>query len=164
MDSSVKAAIVTAIMGHIHANSSHHADTAAQSVLEAAGEQWTGMRQAVYAAVQQAARPQSAYEIADAVGQALGRRVAANSIYRILDLFVQHHIVKRIESRNAYIASAHPEADADCIFLVCDRCGDTSHVDDARISAEVRGAATAQGFVPVRPVIEVHGLCATCAD
>ena len=150
-------------MAHLHSHSADHRQAAAKAALEGAGEQWTDMRAAVYDAINAAETPQSAYDIAEAVSAAQGRRVAANSIYRILDLFVQHHVVKRIESRNAYVASAHPEADADCIFLVCDRCGNTDHVDNPQISADVRTAATRHGFTPVRPVIEVHGACARCA-
>jgi Fur family transcriptional regulator, zinc uptake regulator len=150
-------------MAHLHTHDADHRFAAARAVMEAAGEQWTDMRAAVYAAVSTAGAPLSAYDIAEAVSSAQGRRVAANSVYRILDLFVQHHVVKRIESRNAYIASAHPEADADCIFLVCDRCGNTDHIDNTQISADVRTAASRHGFIPVRPVIEVHGRCARCA-
>ena len=52
------------------------------------GEQWTGMREAMFKALASFDRPASAYDIADTVSQAQGRRVAANSVYRILDLFV----------------------------------------------------------------------------
>jgi Fur family zinc uptake transcriptional regulator len=38
------------------------------------------------------------------------------------------------------------------------------HLDDDRITANVRHAAEAAGFSPVRPVIEVRGTCADCDD
>jgi Fur family zinc uptake transcriptional regulator len=152
-------------MAHLH---DHHepqgADlaAAAQTTLEKSGEQWTTMRASVYAALAGFAKPASAYDIADAVSKAEGRRVAANSIYRILDLFVGTNLARRVESANAYIANAHPDCLHDCIFLVCDSCGKTTHLDDDRLTAGVRDAATAAGFSPVRPVIEVRGRCATC--
>ena len=108
-------------------------------------------------------RPVSAYDVTDAVSTASGRRIATNSVYRILDLFVANNVASRVESANAFIANVHPDCPHDCIFLVCDRCGGATHVDDDRITGDVRAAARAAGFTPVRPVIEVRGICANCA-
>lgn len=135
---------------------------AAQAMLEKSGEQWTAMRASVYAALSGFAKPASAYDIAEAVSQAEGRRIAANSIYRILDLFVTANLARRVESANAYIANAHPNCRHDCIFLVCDACGTTTHLDDDRLTRGIRDAASAAGFSPERPVIEVRGRCAAC--
>lgn len=135
---------------------------AARTSLDRAGEQWTAMREAVYRALAAAERPVSAYDIAEAVSRAENRRVAANSVYRILDLFVAANLASRVESANAYVANAHPECLHDCIFLVCDACGQITHLDDDRVTRGVREAASASGFRPVRPVIEVRGRCATC--
>lgn len=136
---------------------------AAQATLEQSGEQWTAMRASVFAALSGFGRPASAYDIAEAVSVAQGRRVAANSIYRILDLFVGANLARRVESENAYVANAHPACLHDCIFLVCDACGNTTHLDDDQVTRGVRAAATAAGFAPERPVIEVRGRCAACA-
>ncbi|MGF7147213.1 Fur family zinc uptake transcriptional regulator [Sphingomonas zeicaulis] len=138
--------------------------SAAQGALERAGEQWTTMRASVFEALAGFDRPASAYDIAEAVSKAEGRRVAANSVYRILDLFVTANLAHRVESANAYIANAHPACRHDCIFLVCDVCGQTTHIDDDHLSDAVRGAARGAGFAPERPVIEVRGRCAACVE
>jgi Fe2+/Zn2+ uptake regulation proteins len=135
---------------------------AAQGVLERSGEQWTPMRAAVFSALSRFAQPASAYDIAEAVSKTEGRRVAANSIYRILDLFVSANLVRRVESSNAYLANAHPDCQHDCIFLVCDQCGRTMHIDDDRLTQSLRKASEAHGFIPDRPVIEVRGRCLDC--
>lgn len=137
---------------------------AAQAALERAGEQWTPMRAAVFEALRSFTRPASAYDIAETLSIREGRRVAANSIYRILDLFVAANLARRIESANAYLVNAHPACLHDCIFLVCDRCGHVVHVDDDGATGAIRAAAAASGFVPERPVIEVVGRCAACRD
>lgn len=149
--------------GHKH-NEPHGADLskAAQATLEKSGEQWTTMRASIFEALAGFDKPASAYDIADAVSKAEGRRVAANSVYRILDLFVTANIARRVESANAYVANAHPDCLHDCIFLVCDSCGNTTHLDDDSITGTVRSAALGAGFSPVRPVIEVRGKCADC--
>lgn len=135
---------------------------AAQATLEKAGEQWTAMRASIFTALAGFDKPASAYDIAEAVSKAEGRRVAANSVYRILDLFVGANLARRVESANAYVANAHPDCLHDCIFLVCDSCGSTTHLDDDSITRTVRSAARDAGFSPVRPVIEVRGRCANC--
>ncbi|MEG3164330.1 transcriptional repressor [Sphingomonas sp. PB2P19] len=136
---------------------------AARTALEKSGEQWTAMRASVFAALAGFDKPASAYDIAEAVSKVEGRRVAANSVYRILDLLVAANVARRVESANAYVANAHPDCVHDCIFLVCDRCGLTTHIDDDPVTQGVRRAARAAGFEPVRPVIEVRGVCAPCA-
>ena len=108
-------------------------------------------------------RPASAYDVAEAVSESEGRRIAANSVYRILDLFVASNLAMRVESVNAYIANQHPGCLHDCIFLICDRCGLTQHIDDDKLSSGVREAAANAGFQPVRPIIEVRGRCGDCS-
>ena len=149
--------------GHDH--QSHEGvelSTAAQTVMEKSGEQWTQMRAAVFEALAGFDKPASAYDIADRVSKAQGRRVAANSVYRILDLFVGANLALRVESANAYVANEHPDCLHDCIFLICDNCGQATHIDNDAVSGGVRDAARKAGFAPDRPVIEVRGKCGDC--
>lgn len=135
----------------------------AESVLTAAGEQWTAMRADVFEALAAQERPASAYDIAETVGKRRGKRVAANSVYRILDLFVRTNLANRVESANAYLANTHPGCRHDCIFLICDDCGQATHVDDDRLTGALRDAGRDAGFADVRPVVELRGICAECA-
>ena len=154
-----------------HAHKNHaHKNHEGESLREAAGrrmiergEQWTDMRSAVFDALASFDKPASAYDIAETVSKARGRRVAANSVYRILDLFVGSNLARRVESANAYVANAHPGCLHDCIFLICDTCGQATHLDDDSVSTGVREAASNTGFAPKRPVIEVHGTCGDCS-
>src|SRR5689334_10175646 len=147
---------------HLHEGES--LKEAARERLTHEGEQWTSMRASVFDALASFDKPASAYDIAEAVSRAQGRRVAANSIYRILDLFVSANLARRVESANAYVANAHPECLHDCIFLICDRCGQTIHIDDDSLTDGVREAARNAGFATPRPMIEVRGTCGECAD
>lgn len=150
--------------GHHH----HHEPTgeslveAARDALVAAGEQWTDMRAEVFDALADQERPASAYDIAEAVSKARGKRVAANSVYRILDLFVKANLARRVESANAYIANPHPGCRHDCIFLICDSCGRATHLDDDRLTGALVEAAHKAGFADIRPVVELRGNCADC--
>ena len=147
---------------HVHEGES--LKDAARDRLTSRGEQWTDMRESVFEALAGFDRPTSAYDIAEAVSNKQGRRVAANSVYRILDLFVGSNLARRVESANAYVANAHPDCLHDCIFLICDSCGQAMHIDDDGISGGVRKAAESAGFSAQRPVIEVRGTCGDCGD
>ena len=148
----------------------HHHEPIGESLIEAAqhaltdaGEQWTGMRAEVFTALAAQDRPVSAYDIADYVSTARGKRVAANSVYRILDLFVVNNLARRVESANAYIANPHPGCRHDCIFLICDKCGRTVHIDDDMLTGALVDAAHKAGFADIRPVVELRGVCADCS-
>ena len=152
-------------MAHVH--TLHEGESladAAREVLTQSGEQWTPMRATVFETLSAFETPASAYDIAEAVSRSEGRRVAANSVYRILDLFVATNLAHRVESANAYVANAHPDCLHDCIFLICDSCGQTVHLDDDSLSGGVRKAAAGAGFSAKRPVIEVRGTCGDCGD
>ncbi len=146
---------------HIH--SGEHLIDAARESLTSAGEQWTNMRADIFEELARHERPASAYDIADNLSAKRGKRVAPNSVYRILDLFVANNLALRVESANAFLANSHPGCTHDCIFLVCDECGEATHLDNDEISQKVRGVAAAAKFAARRPIIEVRGLCNSCA-
>lgn len=150
---------------HDHSHHEHSGEDllqAARGALIEAGEQWTGMRESVFAELMQHEKPVSAYDIADNLSAARGKRVAPNSIYRILDLFVANNLALRVESANAFLANTHPGCEHDCIFLVCDECGEATHLDDDAISQSLRGIAKAQSFTTSRPIVEIRGICGGC--
>ena len=149
-----------------HSHKEHEGDAlidAARHALTEHGEQWTGMRQSVFEELAKHDRPASAYDIADNLSASRGKRVAPNSVYRILDLFVRNNLANRIESANAYLVNTHPGCRHDCIFLICDDCGKATHLDDERVTGTLRDAGKAAGFTDVRPVVELRGLCDDCA-
>jgi Fur family transcriptional regulator, zinc uptake regulator len=148
---------------HHHEHSGDGLVAAARGALLDAGEQWTEMRADVFSALAAQHRPASAYDVAEGLSAALGRRVAANTVYRILDLFVRTNLARRVESANAYIANPHPGCRHDCIFLICDSCGTAVHSDDDALTGALIGAARKAGFADVRPVIELRGTCARCS-
>lgn len=146
-----------------HEHSGHSLVKAARVALQESGEQWTEMRADVFAALAERERPASAYDLAESVSALRGKRVAPNSVYRILDLFVRTNLARRVESANAYLANSHPGCRHDCIFLICDSCGKAIHLDDDRLTGALIGAAREAGFADVRPVVELRGTCADCS-
>lgn len=154
-------------MGQAHNHTHGPVDTdtlmaKAEQALTKSGEQWTPMREAVFVELARHDGPTSAYQIADDLSKARGKRVAPNSIYRILDLFVASSLAVKIESANAFLANTHPGEDHDCVFLVCNACGAASHVDSEMVGQTLRDIALAKEFLTERPVLEIRGTCSDC--
>lgn len=152
---------------HDHSHHEHSGENlveAARHSLTDAGEQWTHLREDVFTELARHERPISAYDIADSLSASRGKRIAPNSVYRILDLFVAKNLANRIESANAYLVNTHPGCRHDCIFVICDDCGTATHLDDDRVTGALRDAGNKAGFADVRPVVELRGLCGECAD
>ena len=122
--------------GHSHhEHSGARLVAAAREALTHSGEQWTDMRAQVFETLAAQDKPASAYDIAEALSRSRGKRVAANSVYRILDLFVRTNLARRVESANAYVANSHPGCRHDCIFLICDNCGaQYERANDSQVS------------------------------
>ena len=151
---------------HTHSHAEHTGGDllhAARTTLIEAGEQWTDMRQSVFEELASHEKPASAYDIADNLSNRRGKRVAPNSVYRILDLFVRTNLANRIESENAYLVNTHPGCRHDCIFVICDHCGRTTHLDDDRVTGALREVGSDAGFADIRPVVELRGRCGKCA-
>jgi Fur family transcriptional regulator, zinc uptake regulator len=135
---------------------------AAKAICEAGGEQWTDLRATIYKTVASSRKPMSAYDLADQLSRDLNRRIAPNTVYRILDLLVALKLVTRVESRNAFIACQHPDAHHDCVLFVCSSCNEAFEAEDNRILGVVNEVANKVGFEAKRPVVEIHGVCSNC--
>ena len=131
------------------------------AMLEEAGVEPTAVRLAVGQVLAGGERALPAGDILRKVREAMP--VNKVTLYRILDLFVRTNLANRLESANAYLANVHPGCRHDCIFLICDKCGQATHVDDDGLTGALRNAGQRAGFADVRPVVELRGLCNACA-
>ena len=102
-----------------------------------------------------------AYEILARLGGD-GRPTAPISVYRALDFLLQHSLVHRIESLNAYVACMHPGDRHDAQFLICRVCRRVAELNSPSIGGAIGESATAASFVVARPVVEIAGICGAC--
>lgn len=129
----------------------------------ARGATLTPLRKAVLTALFSTGRPAGAYDLRDQVSLALGRAISAASIYRTLDFLCEQSVAARIESRNAYVACAHPDHDHACVLFVCNGCGASSEIEDRSLERRLASDAEALGFTIERCVLELSGACADCS-
>ena len=161
-------------MAKSHACSSpdHHVHDAAGfvSAVERAcserGLRLTDIRARVLGLVADAGKPIKAYDLLDKVREGEGAGAAAPpTVYRALDFLLANGFIHKLESVNAFVACHHPNTAQHSVpFLICNRCHSAVELEDMQIVAALDARARALGFVPQAQTLEVHGLCARCAD
>ncbi|HLH48427.1 MAG TPA: Fur family transcriptional regulator [Roseiarcus sp.] len=124
--------------------------------------QLTPLRRQVLDILAHAPAPLGAYAIIEALARAQGKAVAPPTVYRTLDFFLEHGLLHKVESRNAYAPCEHIGHRHQGILLICARCGRTDEVESPRFDRMLHETAAKAGFSAQRQVVEVEGLCEAC--
>lgn len=132
------------------------------ALCETRGARFTPLRRRVLEIVWRAHAPIGAYEILQSL-QGEGRAAAPPTVYRALEFLLEHGLVHRLDSLNAFLGCAHPERRHISEFLICTGCERVAEIDDARLRGAVEDSASAAGFAVRRLTIELQGLCPSCA-
>lgn len=117
----------------------------------------------VFDALSDAQTPLSAYDILDRL-RGDGLR-APLQVYRALDKLLDHGLVHRLESLNAFVACSHAQChDTGVIaFAICEGCGHVSEFSDEEVSRRLGAWARKNRFRPSKTTIEIRGECPDCA-
>lgn len=126
------------------------------------GTSITPLREAVLRGLWKAELPLSAYELASVVSENLGRGIAANSIYRILELYSAAGLVRRVERTHAYCVVRLVSSATD-ILMMCDDCGHLTEVSANCVRTLLNQCSGKFGFHPSARPIEVAGRCLDCS-
>jgi Fur family zinc uptake transcriptional regulator len=146
---------------HDHQHCVSQALARADALCERQGAKLTATRRRVLELVWGSHEPIGAYDILERLS-ASGRRAAPPTVYRALDFLLVQGLIHRIESRNAFVGCAEPDAPHSGQFLLCTTCGNAQEIVDAGIQDAVRSTTGRVGFRADRVTIEVGGVCARC--
>ncbi|MBX6321374.1 MAG: transcriptional repressor, partial [Rhodospirillaceae bacterium] len=124
---------------------------------------FTELRRRVLEIVWRSHAPIGAYDILQLL-QAEQRAAAPPTVYRALDFLIEHGLVHRLDSLNAFVGCAHPERRHVSEFLICTACARVAELDDARLLSALEDSAAAANFAVRRLTIELQGLCPRCAE
>lgn len=119
----------------------------------------------VYAALKEAGRPLTAYQLIDALRDE--GMTAPPTVYRALARLTEAGLAHRIESVNAYVACAADHAHAgggtgSIVFTICEACGRAREVVDPRLGADLSRCAEACDFIVNHATLELRGRCRAC--
>ena len=146
---------------HDHAVCVDEALGTAETLCIERGARLTPLRRRVLELVWSSHRPVGAYDILGRLDDG-SRKPAPPTVYRALDFLIEHGLVHRIESMNAYLGCNHPEQSHTGQFLICRECGDVTEMDDDEVRQTLRRKAALQGFDARSQTVELVGICANC--
>ena len=137
----------------------------AEEVCRSRGARLTPIRRAVLEALCATHRPMGAYDIVEAMRGEARRRMAPITAYRALDFLMEHGLVHRLASRNAFVACPHGHGPRDLVaFLICEDCGGVDERSPRGLSDDLARLLSGEGFEPHVQVLEIAGRCAHCRE
>ena len=119
------------------------------------------MQAEVLAVLRRRRAPLSAYDVLREM-LAAHPNIAPPTIYNALAALTKRGRVHRVESLKAYIACQRASHQHASILSICDDCGTVEERIAPDVLEKLSGMLRESGFAPLRHVIEIHGLCATC--
>lgn len=121
----------------------------------------TAIRQQVLQLIWQSHKPIGAYDLLALINQQ-GGKAAPPTIYRALDFLLEHGLIHRLASVNAFIGCICPEHGHQGSFLICRQCHRAQEVTHPTLTSKLQKLAQAQGFAVESTILEVSGLCQAC--
>jgi Fur family ferric uptake transcriptional regulator len=132
-------------------------------VLASAGLKRGGARDRVIELLASQACALSAVEIEDAL-RASGRPTGRASVYRVLDLLVEHGLVERVEVGDGQARFERVDPGGEHHHhLVCERCGQLVAFDDPGLERAIARVCARLGVRVESHDVLLRGACGRCA-
>ncbi|TVZ41737.1 Fur family zinc uptake transcriptional regulator [Alteromonadaceae bacterium 2753L.S.0a.02] len=148
---------------HDHKRCISNALSNADTVCQRAGVRLTPLRRQVLELIWQSHKPLGAYVVMEMLEANSDRtRVAPPTVYRALDFLIEHGLIHKVHSLNAYIGCTHPSDNHSDALFICTRCGFTEEVPSRTIQQAINLSASQQRFKVQEKVLEIVGICADC--
>ena len=148
--------------GHEHQSCIEDALARAEALCRRRGARLTPLRRRVLELVWGNHRAVKAYDLLTALGETVGA-AKPPTVYRALEFLMEHGLVHRIDSLNAFVGCPQPDGRHSAQFLICGGCGEVSEMSAASIDRAVADRAADSGFALSRKIIELHGRCPRCS-
>ncbi len=147
--------------GHDHRHCIKSALAQAAQVCKRREARLTRQRRRVLELMWTSHRPLGAYALLEELRRE-GLNAAPPTVYRALDFLMEHGLIHRIDSLNAYMGCSHPGEWHLGQFLICIACGNAAELNDPRIGRAIEESAAGLDFLVQRQTVEIGGLCARC--
>ena len=148
---------------HDHAACIESALEQAVTLCRERGARLTPLRRRVLEIVWESHAPLGAYDALQRMNAGGGRN-APPTVYRALEFLLEHGLIHRIESRNAFVGCTTPGYSHKAQFFICRDCGNVAETHSEEIGEAIKASATRAGFLVEKPVVEISGRCLKCHD
>ncbi|MCW8886794.1 MAG: transcriptional repressor [Motiliproteus sp.] len=148
---------------HDHQHCIDQALAAAKELCRQRKSRLTPVRERVLELIWQSHLPLGAYQLLNQLSQE-GFNSAPPTVYRALDFLLDHGLIHRIASLNAFIGCNCPQDQHHGYFLICRDCGSAQEIEAEEISSFLRQNASAAGFKVETETVELSGLCPQCQN
>ena len=124
----------------------------------------TALRQEVLEIIIAAKTPITAYEILRILRQTRSN-AEPPTVYRVIDYFMQQHVIHRIECKNQYMLCTmnnHEHESNPTIIMVCKKCKKADEINAATLTKQLQELTQRNGFIIDNPTLEISGVCKAC--
>lgn len=132
-----------------------------EDYLSKRGVRFTDQRRMVFDIIRKSKKPITAYEI---LGKLKGKHENPQppTVYRAIDFLIEHGLVHKIESLNAFVSCHAGHNHAGSQFMICDDCGDVEEVHLCDLPQPLQKKLDQIKFHLSRWNTELHGTCRDC--
>ncbi len=145
-----------------HEISPDEALSVARELCDEQNLRFTKLRRTILRMIWLSQGPAKAYDILDQLKEQ-GIDAKPPTVYRTLDFLLEHGLIHKLNSQNAYVGCSHPQKHAACYFLICNQCGDIQECCNAELKQAIAATAERNQFWAKRITLEIEGICAPCA-
>lgn len=147
---------------HDHVRSLNAAIARAHEICESANVRLTSTRESILKLLWQSHQPLGAYQLQQQITKITDKPVAPPTIYRALEFLIEHGLVHKIPSLNAFIGCPFPSSEHSNIFLICEQCKTVAEMADNKVNDLLESLSGKAKFKTKHQTIELTGLCPNC--
>lgn len=144
---------------------------AAEQICVTKGARFTPLRRTVYQLILESDKPLGAYDLIQSLQQnraqkdgSKAKMVAPPTIYRTLEFLLEFGFIHQLTSLNAFVPCCHPRDEHNAVFLLCNDCQRVQEFSGMPVQEIVGYVKKEVGFKVEQSVMELKGLCQTCAN
>jgi len=107
-------------------------------------------------------RPMTAYQILEKL-QIVEPDIAPPTVYRTLSALTDQGRAHRLESMKAFVPCRCSHVESVPVLAICEDCGTVDEHDGSDLLPKLTALTDKTAFRADRHIVEIHGLCETCA-
>jgi Fur family zinc uptake transcriptional regulator len=146
---------------HDHNQCIRNAIATAEHVCIDRGVQLTPIRHKILELIWNSHKAIKAYDLLDLI-RPINDAAKPATVYRALDFLLEHGLIHRVESLNAFVGCRSSGTQHDQLLLICTACHNVEERAAPQVFLALADETKTALFKAQRKTIEIHGLCNNC--